>query len=335
MHIDPKKEVLESKDGRTGLVLLLLLMLMAIFADLLTSHDPLVQTVHTFKRPSWDHPLGTNHVGQDIWSQLVHGARTSLAVGLLGAVLSTITAALIGASTALIGGIYDRICMRLVDALIIMPMILLLVLLSIYVGPNIGPGAVICMGVLIVVVVLWGSFYVVRGMGWVGAAVIAPIIVLIVLARDLLPTTGGLIIIIALFSWQGGARTLRAQALSLKEKAHVTAARGFGARTWYLICWHILPGMGPLLVVDFVFSMRRVVFIQAGLAFLGIGNPNLVSWGSMIHDAREWIFLDVWKWWLVPAGAALSVTIVAITLIGFSLEPAFDPRLSGTTIARN
>jgi peptide/nickel transport system permease protein len=81
--------------------------------------------------------------------------------------------------------------------------------------------------------------------------------------------------------------------------------------------------------------MRRVVFIQAGLAFLGIGNPNVVSWGSMINDAREWIFLDVWKWWLVPAGAALSITIVAITLIGFSLEPALDPRLRGEISAQN
>jgi peptide/nickel transport system permease protein len=65
------------------------------------------------------------------------------------------------------------------------------------------------------------------------------------------------------------------------------------------------------------------------MAFLGIGNPNVVSWGSMISDARQWIFLDVWRWWLVPAGLALSLTIIAITLIGSALESALDPRLRG------
>jgi peptide/nickel transport system permease protein len=158
---------------------------------------------------------------------------------------------------------------------------------------------------------------------------------LIILSRNLLSSTGGLIIVIALLSWQGGARTLRAQALSLKERPHIAAARGCGASTWYVMCRHIIPDLGPLLVADFVFCLRRAVFLQAGMAFLGIGDPNVVSWGSMINDASDWIFLDVWRWWLVPAGVALSMTIVAITLIGSALEPALDPRLKGEVSAQN
>jgi len=335
MHIDPKRELVKNKGGRIGLALLLIVILMAIFADLLADYDPLAQTVNSFEPPSWGHPLGTNHAGQDIWSQLVYGARTSLVVGLLVAVLSTILAALIGASTALIGGAYDRMIMRLVDAFIVIPMILLLILLSIYVDPNMGSGAVISIEVLIGIVVLGVSVYVVRSLEWVGLVIIVPVLALIILSRNLLPTTGGLIIIISLLSWQGGARTLRAQALSLKERTHVAATRGFGAKTLYILRRHIIPDMGPLLVADFVFCMRRAVFLQAGLAFLGIGNPNVVSWGSMLSDAREWVFLDVWRWWLVPAGAALSITIVAITLIGSALEPALDPRLRGEVSAQN
>jgi peptide/nickel transport system permease protein len=335
MHIDPKRELVKSKGGRIGLILLLVVVLMAIFADQLATHDPLAQTVHSFELPSWVHPLGTNHAGQDIWSQLVYGARTSLVVGLLVAVLSTILAALIGASTALIGGVYDRVVMRLVDAFIVIPMILLLILLSIYVYPNLGSGSITGIEVLIVVVLLGVSVYVVRSLGWVGLLLTVPVIALIILSRNLLPATSGLIVILSLLSWQGGARTLRAQALSLKERTHVAAARGFGAETWYIIRRHIVPDMGPLLVADFVFCVRRAVFLQAGLAFLGIGNPNVVSWGSMINDAREWIFLDVWCWWLVPAGIALSMTIVAITLIGSALEPALDPRLRGEVSAQN
>jgi peptide/nickel transport system permease protein len=335
MHIDPKREVVRSKGGRIGLALLLIIVLMAIFANLLTAYDPLAQTVHSFELPSWEHPLGTNHAGQDIWSQLVYGARTSLVVGLLVAVLSTILAALIGASTALLGGVYDRVFMRLVDAFIVMPMILLLILLSIYVNPNLGSGSVIAIEVLLGIIIFGVSVYVVRSLGWVGLLIISPMLTLIILAHNLLPVTSGLIVIISLLSWQGGARTLRAQALSLKERAHVAAARGFGANTWYIIRRHIIPDMGPLLVADFVFCMRRAVFLQAGLAFLGIGNPNVVSWGSMINDARQWIFLDAWRWWLVPAGVALSLTIVAITLIGSALEPALDPRLRGEVSAQN
>jgi peptide/nickel transport system permease protein len=333
MHIDPKKEIAKSKGGKIGLILLLIVVLMAVFANLLTPYNPLSQSEHSFELPSWEHLLGTNHAGQDIWSQLVYGARTSLVVGLLVAVLSTVLAVIIGASTALIGGVYDRIVMRLVDAFIVIPIILLLILLSVYVDPNLGKGAIICIEVLIGITVFWVSFYVVRSLGWIGILIIGPLLVLIVLSRNLLPLTGGLIVILTLLSWQGGARTLRAQTLSLKEKTHVAAARGFGANTWYIIRRHIIPDLGPLLVADFVFCMRRAVFLQAGMAFLGIGNPNVVSWGSMISDAREWIFLNAWLWWLVPAGVALSMTIVAITLIGSALEPALDPRLRGEVSA--
>ncbi|MFO8009291.1 MAG: ABC transporter permease [Dehalococcoidia bacterium] len=335
MHVDLKREVVRSRSGQIGIALLLIVIFMAIFAPLLATEDPLQQTVNSFKNPSWEHPLGTNHTGQDIWSQLVYGARTSLMVGLLVAALSTFLAAIIGASAALIGGIYERLVMRLVDAFIVIPMIILLILLSVYVDPNLGSGALTGIEVVISIVVAGISLYMVRTMGWVGLLVIAPVIALVIVSRDLLSSTGGLILILSLLSWQGGARIVRAQTLSLKEKAHISAARGFGAGTWYIMRRHIIPDLGPILVADFVFCVRRAVFLQAGLAFIGIGDPNVVSWGSMISDARDWIFMDVWQWWLVPAGAALSATIVAITLIGHSLEPALDPRLRGEIGAQN
>jgi peptide/nickel transport system permease protein len=335
MHIDAKKEVAGSRSGQIGIALLLIVVLMAIFAPLLTAYDPLEQTAGSLQPPSWDHLLGTNHVGQDIWSQLVWGARTSLLVGLLVAVLSTFLAAVIGSSAALIGGLYDRIVMRLVDAFIVLPIIILVILLSVYVDPNLGGGAIAGIEVLIGIVVAGTCLYILRSLGWVGLLIVAPVIALVVLSREMLSSTGGLILVLSLLCWQGGARVIRAQALSLKEEAHVTAARGFGAGTWYVIRRHIIPDLGPLLVAEFVFCVRRAVFLQAGLAFLGIGDPSVVSWGSMISDARQWIFLDAWKWWLVPAGVALSATIVAITLIGRSLEPVLDPRLRGEVVAES
>jgi len=317
------------------MALLLVVFLLAIFAPLLSAYEPLTQTTQIFAAPSWNHPLGTNHVGQDIWSQLVYAARTSLLVGLLVAVLSTTLSALFGTSAALIGGAYDRIVMRLVDAFIIIPIIILLILLSLYFNPDLSGGSLIGIKVSIIIAVAGISLYAVRNLGWVGIFIVSPLIALVLLSYDIIPSTGGLIIILSLLCWQGGARVVRAQALSLKENTYISATRGFGASIWYIMRRHIIPDLGPILVADFVFCVRRAVFLQAGLAFIGIGDPNIVSWGSMISDAREWIFLDVWRWWLLPAGIALSVTIVAITLIGYALEPALDPRLRGEISAQN
>jgi peptide/nickel transport system permease protein len=329
MRVDPQGEMARSTSGRIGVALLLVILLMAILAPLLATQDPLIQTTDSFKNPSWEHPLGTNHAGQDIWSQLVYGARTSLLTGFMVAGISTVLSAVIGGSAALIGGIYERMVTRLVDVFLIIPMILLLILLSVYVAPNLGRGVLAGIHVLILLMLAGLSLYMVLRMGWAGFLILTPITILAILSRDLLPDIGGMVLILSLLCWQGGARIVRAQTLSLKEKGHVSAARGFGAGTGYILQTHILPDLGPILLAEFIFCVRRAVFLQAGLAFLGIGDPGVVSWGSMINDARDWIFMDVWKNWLVPSGAALSATIVAITLIGHSLETVLDPRLRG------
>ncbi|RLC96107.1 MAG: ABC transporter permease [Chloroflexi bacterium] len=281
MHVDLKKELTTSGRGRLGLAVFLLMVLIALFAPLLAGHDPVDQSRLAFQSPSLSHWLGTNHVGQDIWSQLVYGARTSLLVGLSVALLSTLLSALVGASAALIGGLYDSIIMRLVDALIVIPVLLVLILVAAYLQPSL----------------------------WV------------------------LIILLSLLGWQGGARIVRAQALSLKERTHVSAARCFGGSRLYLIWRHILPDLSPILLVEFIYSMRRAVFMEAGLAFLGIADPNMVSWGMMMREALDFSYLNVWLWWLLPAGAALSLTIVSVTFVGYTLEPAMEPRLRGEVYA--
>jgi len=275
MHIDLKREVARSSSGRFGIGLFGLILALALFAPLLAGYDPLTQSANAFQPPSMGHLLGTNHVGQDIWSQLVYGARTSLLVGFSVAFIATALSAILGAASALIGGLFDRILMRVVDAFIVIPVLIIMVLLAAYLKPGL----------------------------WV------------------------LIIMLSLLSWQSGARTVRAQALSLKSRMHVSAARCFGASRWYLIRRHILPDLSPILVVGFIYSLRRAIFLEAGLAFIGITDPGSVSWGMMMKKALDFSYLDAWTWWLIPAGVALSLTIVAITFIGHSMEPAMDPRL--------
>jgi peptide/nickel transport system permease protein len=281
MHIDLKKEIKQSNIGKVGIAILLLVVFVAILAPVLSRYDPDQQSAASLLSPSFSHWLGTNQVGQDIWSQLLYGARTSLLVGFGVGILSLILSILFGVSAALIGGLYDKIIMRIVDAFIVIPMVVVVILVAAYIRPNI------------------------------------PV----------------LILLLSVLSWQGGARVIRAQALSLRESGHVNASRTFGASRFYIAWRHIVPDLGPILLVEFIYGVRRAVFMEAGLAFLGIGDPMLVSWGTMMRDAMSFSYLDVWQWWLVPAGAALSLTIIGLTFISHAVESILDPRLRGEAVA--
>jgi len=275
MHINLREEVKQHNSAKFGIAILLLMLTIALFAPLLAPYPPNMQTPFAFEPPSFSHLLGTNHVGQDILSQLLYGARTSLLVGFSVALLATILSAIIGTSTALIGGLYDRITMRIVDAFIIIPVIVIIILVAAYVKPSL----------------------------WV------------------------LILLLSLLGWQGGARITRAQALSLKEMGHISAAQSFGASNAYLTFHHILPDLGPILLVEFIYGIRRAIFMEAGLAFLGITDPTIISWGMMMREALDFCYLNVWQWWLLPPGVTLSLTIISVIFIAHALEGALDPRL--------
>jgi len=281
MHIDLKKEIKESGPGKTGIIILLVMIAVALLAPVLARYDPYQQSTLSLLPPSLSHWLGTNHVGQDIWSRLVFGARTSLLVGFGVGILSTLLGTIFGVSAALVGGLYEKVMMRIVDAFIVIPMIIVIILVAAYIRP----------GVLT------------------------------------------LILLLSLLSWQGGARIIRAQALSLKERGHIAAAKSFGARHFYIAWRHIMPDLGPILLVDFIYSVRRAVFMEAGLAFLGITDPTVVSWGMMMRDALSFSYLNVWQWWLVPTGVALSLIIIGLTFIGHAAEPVIEPRLRGAEVA--
>ena len=275
MHISIRGQFRTNRFGQAGVVILLIMAALALLSPALATDDPNHQTREAFEAPSLEHILGTNHVGQDNWSRLLHGARTSLLVGLLAASAATVIGLLVGGSCAMRGGIYDAVVMRFVDALLIIPAIIVLILVAAYVNPR-------------------------------------------------LPL---LITLISLLSWAGGARIMRAQTLSLKERPHIAAARTFGGNGWYVMHRHIVPDLGPILVVEFIHNFRRAVFMEAGLAFLGIGDPTTVSWGSIMKNAVDYSYMGVWGWWLVPAGLALSLTILSLTFIGHTLEPLMEPRL--------
>ena len=92
---------------------------------------------------------------------------------------------------------------------------------------------------------------------------------------------------------------------------------------------HLVPGLAPLVVVGFVNWAGIAVGLQAGLAFLGLGDPTGVSWGLMLNRAlaeQSIYFSPMWTWWVLPPGLAIAATVLMFTFIGVGLEPSFNPR---------
>lgn len=143
------------------------------------------------------------------------------------------------------------------------------------------------------------------------------------------PNETAVILVVASSGMAPNARILRSQALALRDAGFITAAKGFGAGRLYVLRRHLVPGMGPLLIVRWVEWASVAVGLEAALAFLGLGNPSTASWGLMISraTAQQGIYFSpMWPWWALPPGIAITLTILGFAFVGIALEPAFNPR---------
>lgn len=158
-----------------------------------------------------------------------------------------------------------------------------------------------------------------------------PVIPLIIFISALVPaslTTS--ILLIGSFTWPEVARVLRSQTLSLRSRGFVRCARGFGGGPLYIMRRHLVPALGPVIVVNVVQMAAVVVAVEAGLAFLGLGDPSAVGWGQELDRALNYDAIlvgSLWAWWLLPTSIALVFTLFGLLLVGVGLEPWFNPRL--------
>lgn len=141
------------------------------------------------------------------------------------------------------------------------------------------------------------------------------------------PSLLNIIIVISVLSWPVIARLIRAEFLSVKEKRYVTAARAFGARDLRIIFCEILPNSLAPVIVQASLLVAEAILIEASLSFLGIGDPDAVSWGKMLQSANRYLRQ---AWWTVTfPGCILFITTVGIALISDGLNIALNPRLRG------
>jgi peptide/nickel transport system permease protein len=134
-----------------------------------------------------------------------------------------------------------------------------------------------------------------------------------------------IVLVIGLLGWPEVARVVRAQFLTLREREFVLAARAIGASHLKVIFGEILPNAIPPAVVVASILVARAILLEAGLSFLGLGDPNLISWGSLLSEAQERIGASVWLA-LFP-GMALSLLVLCVNLFGDGINDVLNPKL--------
>lgn len=160
---------------------------------------------------------------------------------------------------------------------------------------------------------------------------ILPGLVLVIVISSYLSDANNILIafIIALTSWPWGARVLRAQTITLKNEDFVLASRAIGEGVSYIAFGEILPNMVSLVAANFFFTCLYAVVTSSSLQFLGLGNINTVSWGSMLYWANnsEALMTGSW-WWFIPPGLAIGILGAAFALLNFGIDEVTNPRLT-------
>jgi peptide/nickel transport system permease protein len=158
--------------------------------------------------------------------------------------------------------------------------------------------------------------------------VIPTLPLMIVLASLLDPSLTVLILVIGLTSWAGTGRIVRAQVLTLRERAFVERARALGAGDGYILKTHILPNTLPLIFANTVLIVAVAILSEAALAFLGLGDPTSISWGTMLENAFTSGAPSAEAWWyVIPPGLCITVLVLAIAILGYLFEEYINPRL--------
>lgn len=263
--------------SRLGTILLAIFVLMAVLAPVLTPYSPHASNFPSMLGPSPRHWLGTTQNGNDVFSELVYGARISLLVGLIAGVVTTLLGLIIGLIAGYLPGMVDEGMSYLINVFLVMPGLPLMIVLAAY-----SP---------------------VKGISLI-------------------------IFVITVTSWAWGARVLRAQVQTLRARDYVVAARFAGDNMLRIVMVEIMPNMISLVAASFLGAAMSAILAEAGLEFLGLGDPTIVSWGTMLYWAQNSQALLQGQWaWLFAPGLCLAVLGTALVLMNFAVDEMANPRL--------
>lgn len=265
----------QNRGAVIGLAILLVVVIVALLGPTLMPQSPWRMVGRPFLPPLTDGalPLGTDAVGRDVLTGLVHGARVSLMVGLVSTMVALLIGVPVGALAGYFGGWVDDALMRFTEFFQTIPSFALAIVLLAIFQPSL----------------FW------------------------------------IILTIAIVSWPPVARLVRGEVLSLRTREYIEAAILSGQTSLQIIIRQVLPNALPPIIVLASLMVATAILLESSLSFLGLGDPNVMSWGYMIGAARTVLRT---AWWLsfIP-GIAILLTVLALNLIGEGLNDALNPRL--------
>ena len=259
-----------------GGALVFIWLFLAAFAPLVAPYDPIkVNVADSLLPPSGAHFLGTDDLGRDVLSRVIWGSRVSLSVGVISVSIGFLLGVSLGLAAGYLGGTFDLLVMRGIDALLAFPALVLAIAITAALGPQIQ-NAMIAIGIVAI---------------------------------------------------PAYARLTRGQALSLRERDFIVAARTVGARPIRIVLRHIFPNLANALIVQATLSTAFAILAEAALSFLGLGpQPPYPSWGQDINYSQR--YLPNLKWWMsVGPGVPIFTAVFAFNFLGDALRDALDPRL--------
>ena len=258
-----------------GFVIIATMVFIAVGAPYIAPYDPIkISLRERLSPPSPVHIFGTDEMGRDILSRVMHGARISLRIGVLVIAIAGSLGAAIGAVAGYLGKQADNIIMRIMDVILSFPPLVLAMALAAALGPNLNNA------ILAVAFVMIPKF----------------------------------------------ARMVRGEALAVKEKQFIAAARASGAGSLWIIFHHIIPNCFSSVIILATLLLGETILIAASLSFIGLGaQPPTPEWGAMISVGRKFL-MDQW-WYPTFPGLFILMTVIGFNILGDALRDIFDPRI--------
>ena len=291
LYRDAFRHLIQKRSAVIGMIILLLLVLVAVFAPLIAPYDPEEQLIgiqegikkrsppciHMLGCPAEQpqHIFGVDANFRDFFSRMVYGSRLSLQVGFASVTFAILVGAVLGAIAGFIGGWLDNVIMRLMDVLLAFPALILAIAIVTVLGPGLI-NALIAIGIVTI---------------------------------------------------PAYARVLRASVLTVKEQDYIMADRALGVPPFRILWRDILPNAVTPLIVQGTLGIGTAIIEVAALSFLGLGaQPPTPEWGLMLSAERNQVFTAPFLVFI--PGAAIMLVVLGFNLLGDGLRDALDPRLN-------
>jgi peptide/nickel transport system permease protein len=295
-HVQPKRATrrwlhrfLRHRMAVIGLTMLILIMLYVVLGSFIftEANANFNNTKLRLQPPSQEYPFGTDTIGRNILARTIYGGQISLIIGLVSVAVSVSVGMTVGILAGYFGGWIDGLLMRLTEAMLCIPSLLLLLVIAKFLSQRIPD------------IPLFGRTF-------SGSVIV-------------------IILVIGLTGWMYLARIVRSGVLSVKQSEFVTAAQALGAPNRRIIASHILPNIIAPVIVSATLGIAGAILAESYVSFLGLGvQAPTATWGNMLDGSRQYLAEAPWLW-LAP-GLLILFTVMSINFVGDGLRDALDPR---------